>query len=152
MALGSYTPGYSHSIAGTLGKAASGYRTPRNTAATHRSCTGLGLGCTRRLRFRGFSARLLHPRPESASSAVTVLRGDPPRSLTCSPCGQSATAGWRPAGLRARPRPAPRGSVGVCCTPRASTRMGRCRLPSCWPHPRPAPALHPALPGPAKKP
>ena len=48
-------------------------------------------------------------------------------------------------GRSSSPRRAPRGSAGVRCAPGASTRMGRCRPPSCWPHPRPAPG--PTRPG-----
>lgn len=121
---------------------------PQRSRSGASAALGLALGARPAPASSGFAARLRHPRPESVSSAVTIPRG----GLTCCPCGRPSTAGWRPACLRA-PQPAPRDSAGVRRAPGASTRMGRCRrLPSCWPHPRPAPALHPARPGPAKKP
>lgn len=106
------------------------------------------------------------PRETREGSCTTALRlaagpGHPPppqlrelpadRSAQCPPRmphllslraagGRGVAPGWS-----SSPRRAPRGSVVVCCAPGASTQMGRCRPPSCWPHPRPAPG--PTRPG-----
>lgn len=148
--LGLHTPGYRYKFTGTLEEDSPRHSTLTRrwptTALKHPSCTRLGPGCAPASAFSGLLRSPSPPHPGSASSAVTISRGaQPPRPhlLSLRAARYRRVARSSPS----RPRPAPQGSAGIRCAPRASTRMDRCRPPSCWPHPRPAPAPRPARPG-----
>lgn len=109
---------------------------------------GLGLRARRRLHSRDFSARLRHPRPGSASSAVTVSRGPGPRrpASPAVPVGGPQPQGGAPlafapapgaSGLRWRP-------LRAACLHANGPPLPAFLLAAPPPRARPAPAPRPA--------